>query len=240
MRGGLLLCLAAARIGADVCHYPRRDRSAAFRHITVSLAATALLLIAFRILSRHSGTHDSPWGWDDALIIITGVSSMPLAILSGFFSHYGLGTDVWYFPVEDFTSLYKCFFAQRITYCVTTGLVKISLLAFYLRIFPSRTFQRLTWALICFVSMWTFMFTILQLNQCNPISYVWTRWDTDNKGRCLNYTVMVYIHAGTNLALELVILFMPMPILYNLRIDWRKKVQVFIMFSKLAHNFVKP
>lgn len=155
----------------------------------------------------------------------------PLAIIGGFFFHYGIGKDIWYFPLEHLRSFFLLIYIEGFCYALATGFVKIVLLAFYLKVFPNQVFRRATWAMIWLITSWTTGLTLVALFQCKPVSFAWQRWDLQHNGRCINYSAFVLTQAALNLLFDLIILVMPMPTLYRLNTNTRKKIQIMVMFS---------
>ena len=57
------------------------------------------------------------------------------------------------------------------------GLCKISILTFYLRIFPHQKFRKFCYIILGWVALNTVVFTLSTLLQCIPISTNWTGWE---------------------------------------------------------------
>ena len=74
-------------------------------------------------------------------------------------------------------------------------------------------------------------FTLTCIFNCTPISYIWQNWDGEHSGKCINFHIFGWAHAGINIALDVVIIGVPIPELLRLSMSVRKKVQVVLMFS---------
>lgn len=69
------------------------------------------------------------------------------------------------------------------------------------------------------------------LLQCTPISYAWHAWSSQSHGRCVNIQAVTIAQACLNLALEVILVALPMPTLYKLKTTVRKKLQILLLFS---------
>lgn len=170
-------------------------------------------------------------GADDWLILTTMVSAAPntFIIIYGTIAN-GLGKDIWTLTSEQITNVLRYFYILAILYFLQTALVKLSIVAFYMRIFPSRETRRLLWGTIIFTSLWGAAFIIAAIFQCWPIRAFWTLWDGMHEGRCVDPNALAWSNAAVNIALDLWILGIPLWELRRLQLHWKKKVGVGLMF----------
>lgn len=65
-----------------------------------------------------------------------------------------------------------------------------------------------------------------------PVRYNWEGWK-GNFGdyKCLNVNLLTYIAATMTILQDVVILVLPLPLLVHLNTNWRKRINVIIMFS---------
>lgn len=108
------------------------------------------------------------------------------------------------------------------------SLIKISVLVFYLRIFPYDRFRQWTWAIITFVVLSTIASVALTIFQCTPVSRF---WDRDLDGKCLNFEAAAYIAAGLTIASDFMTVLLPIPVVRRLSMSWKRKVGVIVMFT---------
>lgn len=106
----------------------------------------------------------------------------------------------------------------------------MSLLFFYLRIFPNKTIRLLLWATITFNGVWGVLFALLSALDCQPISYFWTYWDGEHVGTCLSINAIGWANAAISIAEDLWMLGIPLSQLKSLQLHWKKKIGVCIMF----------
>lgn len=225
----------AQRIANQACGTPPRDRSLSISILCPSLAATSGLFVLMRICARRVSGPEPAFGlgWDDFVLVAAWSLGIPIAVMDPFFRKAGLGRDVWTASFEDIDNLLQLFYIAEIFYLLTTSLTKIALLAFFLRVFPTKTSRRITWGMIAIVIAFIVSYFFLLIFQCWPINYAWLRWDAEHEGTCINVFAAFVSHAAINMALDIVILIMPLPQLYRLHLTYTlgRKMQILGMFS---------
>ena len=160
------------------------------------------------------------------------LGAIPAAIIDtrGLVAH-GLGRDIWTLSRDEITTVLMWFYVMAVLYFLVTALVKMSLIAFYLRIFPTRSTQRLLWGSFVFTAVWGLVYMIGAGVQCRPVSYFWTQWDGLHEGKCLDAHAIAWSNAAINIALDLWIIAVPLWELRSLQLHWKKKIGVALMFS---------
>lgn len=114
-------------------------------------------------------------------------------------------------------------------YVMTIGFIKVSLLFFYLRVFPKKSLRIACWATMAFCAATTVAFTLVTIFQCHPIIYVWNK---DLKGgRCVNYNSAAWANAGINIVQDIIIILLPMNELRHLQLNRKKKIGMYAMFG---------
>jgi hypothetical protein len=121
------------------------------------------------------------------------------------------------------------FAAGRPIWAAANTFVKFSILHLYLVLFPGRTFR---WICIgtMFVSSLYFISVMLEtFLLCTPVQF---NWDKTIAGTCSPHSITAYILAGsTNLIIDVFIVILPMPALWNLKVSMPKKIGIMAMFS---------
>jgi hypothetical protein len=112
-------------------------------------------------------------------------------------------------------------------------LVQMSLLAFYIRVFPGASVfvRRASWGLMGVVACFGVANTCSMIFQCNPIPFFWKGWTGEVKGRCIDINLFSWIRAAIEIAIDVAILSLPLPSVIKLQMNWKKKFQVLIMFA---------
>lgn len=170
-------------------------------------------------------------GLDDCFIFITLISGVPSSAINvqGMAAN-GLGRDVWTLRFEQITSFGRYFYVMEFLYFAQVTLLKLSLLFFYLRIFPGRPVRKVIWGTVVFNSLFGFIFVTVAIFQCKPISHYWTKWHGETPGSCININALGWSNAAISITLDCWMLAIPLSQLARLKMTWIKKVSVALMF----------
>jgi hypothetical protein len=125
-------------------------------------------------------------------------------------------------------------YAYHIGYLLTLTLVKLSILVFYLSFATERTFRILVRACIITVSIISAGMILCMAIQCpKKPRFALTAGMFDNRGPiyCFDMRIVVYWQAAYNIASDLVILVLPLPLLYRLRMHKVKRLSILAVFS---------
>ncbi|KAJ1323097.1 alpha-methylacyl-CoA racemase [Microdochium nivale] len=111
-------------------------------------------------------------------------------------------------------------------------LLKLSILFFFLRIFPDRNFRRVVWVTVALVCAYGVAFVVTAAFQCWPFSYNWTQWnDRGGGGKCIDYAALAWANAAASIVLDLWILYLPFSQILALKLHWKKKLGIAAMFT---------
>lgn len=110
-------------------------------------------------------------------------------------------------------------------------MTKISICCFYLRIFPERRFRTATYVVIGFNVAYMITFVLISVFQCKPLPGAWHHWDGEVNYHCNNINAQGWSAALINMALDIIVMALPLKQLYGLNLSWKKKAYVMCMFS---------
>ena len=114
-------------------------------------------------------------------------------------------------------------------YVAVLAITKLSILAFYLRIFRhQKPFRTAVYTVGSLVILSTVVISILTIFQCHPIRYFWNR---DLKGACLDVNALAYANSAMSIIQDVAIVALPIPVVWGLQMNTKKKVSVGIMFA---------
>lgn len=125
-----------------------------------------------------------------------------------------------------------------VLYPWSLGLVKISILCFYLRLFPHEKFRKWCYFMMGVVGVVTVSVSLAQIFACTPISASWAL-QTPEGAKCADRQALQYAGSIINLVTDLIILLMPMKYFLKLSGDRRKRYIVVVLFS-LGLMYVSP
>ncbi|KAI8676178.1 CFEM domain-containing protein [Fusarium sp. Ph1] len=221
--------LATANLTMTSCGAPIRDKSNQYLILSNTFAVITGLFIVQRFASKIYWK--LPLGLDDWFMLITFLSGIPSSVITvhGTVAN-GLGRDIWTLTPTEITNFGYFFHVMAILYFAQVTLLKLSLLFFYLRIFPTVGVRRTLWATVIFNSLFGLAFVFTAVFQCQPISYFWKKWDGEHEGHCADLNAITWSNAGISIALDFWMLAVPLSQLKALNLDWKKKIGVGMMF----------
>lgn len=127
---------------------------------------------------------------------------------------------------NSLTSDYLC----QIFWLLVIYFIKISILFLYLRIFPDiQNFRIYVIGTMVFVTLSVIILVPIVIWQCVPIQAIWDLKRRD--ARCLSISGAAYANAAVNIATEIAILILPLPLLRHLRASRSKKVALYALFG---------
>ena len=110
-------------------------------------------------------------------------------------------------------------------------MVRVSILCFYLRIFPQRTFRRIVYVVMAGNTLYGTVFILVSIFQCIPVQAAWERWNGTVQARCVDVNALGWISGAINIALDVFILVLPLPGLAKLVMSWERKIHVMMIFG---------
>lgn len=118
--------------------------------------------------------------------------------------------------------------AADVCWLVGTVFNKLSVLWLYRRIFKTPAFLKWTMGVFIVVVAFGIAFIIVFMTQCHPVSYLWRPVPG---GGCRELVYQEYASVSANMAIDLAIFILPLPVLWNLQMTTRSKFYVTIMLS---------
>ncbi|KAM0799823.1 hypothetical protein BDR22DRAFT_890101 [Usnea florida] len=199
-----------------------------------SIAATYIvcipivfLSVMMRFVSRRIGrTSYGADDWTMVLGLVLVVADCTPALLAAFV--YGGAHHAILMTDNDPVRFAKAVFASEILYAPTIGIVKISTLLLFARIFPGQKFKRMLWAVGIFISTYSAIMVLAMIFQCRPINRV---WDSTIKADCIDTSKVWIVMASMNVLTDFLILCLPLPELWKLQMRRETKIQLIGIFS---------
>ncbi|KAF6802900.1 CFEM domain-containing protein [Colletotrichum sojae] len=239
--------LKVARIQADACQKPVRERKVDIL-APMAIQITGFLAVPLRLYTRWTTMHR--FATDDWIMLVCGLLFAVFVVLGQVAGAIAFGEDIWMVSADELTLGLKVgirlrtsratdsdnerqiFFIDESFYLVCLGLTKISVLFFYLRIFPNKTFRRATYWTMGYIILTTTVLLFMQIFQCIPFEFNWVGWKGDfGPHQCLNINTLAFVAGGLSISHDVIILILPLPLLIRLNMSWRKKSGIAFMFS---------
>ncbi|RHZ61788.1 putative integral membrane protein [Aspergillus thermomutatus] len=222
--------LTTKNVTTSACGQPIRDRTRVVSIAGVAGGVLAVIAFALRMIARLPCC-GGQFGMDDLAMILTMSLVIPLSALSVVLADSGLGKDIWTVSPDHITHILYVYFYDECLYLSIIPLTKISILLFYLRVFPARSFRIMTYAVIGLNTCYLIVFVLISVFQCKPIKGAWLHWDGEGHYSCNNINAQGWAAAAINMALDLIVMALPLRELYRLNLSLRKKLFVMSMFS---------
>ncbi|KAI0202860.1 integral membrane protein [Astrocystis sublimbata] len=119
--------------------------------------------------------------------------------------------------------------AAYVTWTTGTAAFKISVLFLYQRIFTTRAIKIWSYGLMGLTFGYWLSFMVVFLTTCTPdISQL---WNPRPGGFCRDLNIGQLGSVSTNLAIDVFVIILPMPFLWNLQMRMRNKIAVTLIFS---------
>ncbi|KAH7308650.1 hypothetical protein B0I35DRAFT_442359 [Stachybotrys elegans] len=189
-------------------------------------------MVILRVLDR-TAIRGLGLSWDDYLIIVAVIAASVMNYVSIPMAQHGLGRDLWTLEFEDISMTFLLLYVIEIFYMFAEMCVQLSLLVFYLRVFPksSRLVHVGSWILGGIVTCFGIANTLTMVFQCTPIPFFWNGWAGEMAGTCIDINLYSWIRAAIEIALDVAIMALPLPSLLALQLSRRKKLQTLGMFA---------
>lgn len=214
-----------------MCNEPVRNKSLQYKVISLAMTTVACATVTTRILYKFSTKIGL--GLGDWFIVVVLLCCVPSAVINDIMlADQGLGQDIWTLRPEQITQFAAGFWAITLLYFTEVFMLKLCLLFFYLRIFPTRGMRRLLWATIVVNVLYGAAFVLAAVFQCTPISDNWLGWKSGGGkgGNCVDRSAIAWSHAVISIALDIWMLLLPISGLRKLNMSWQKKLAVSLMF----------
>ncbi|KAI1778652.1 hypothetical protein F4818DRAFT_438807 [Hypoxylon cercidicola] len=223
--------------GANTLESTTGDRGPAFRAYILVLTVLALVATAFRFWSRYLSIpqqrHIHRFWWDDWVALAAAATLVAQLGLTLTLVDAGLGHHASDLSLQQLTRVLKFLYIEYFIFDSTLFLTKISALMFLVRVFPNHE-RKANWFSI---SIWTIhgcniawfvgkIFGLLFV--CDRISKNWMPWID---GKCGTTNSLYLGSAVPSAAMDLAILIVPLPKIWQLHTSSARKVGITITFA---------
>lgn len=205
---------------------PIESRSKSTTVVGLVFGPLAIFAVIFRCYSRYSITKKLEY--DDLIIIAAALAISGLIVTDVKNCANGFGRHLWNINPALIAELLKVFWISEFLYIIAITLIKVSILLFYLRIFPSKSFWVIDSIVMASVIAFGFAISLVVVFQCKPVSGAWDRLI---HSKCVNINALAYATGSISITQDVVILILPIPQLVSLKMNIRKKLNLLFMFS---------
>ncbi|TDZ21564.1 Satratoxin biosynthesis SC1 cluster protein 4 [Colletotrichum orbiculare MAFF 240422] len=209
------------------------DTDVAIIIINVVLAVIATVTCGGRFWARKlTGMN---WGLDDWLALASLVVNHAFCAITIQATIYGgLGRSIVVVMAEDplqVVTFLKCVVAAEFCYGFSSPLIKLSLLAFYWRVFPTQFMMRGIWMLSAACVAWGLAIFITNCLQCRPLKYTWEQTTNPGSGTCIDLILYFVGNSIANSLIDALTLVLPIRETLKLQVSSHKKVGICCVFG---------
>ena len=115
------------------------------------------------------------------------------------------------------------FFVAQTPYKIVVCLNKASVILLYMRIFVTRSFQRLCWIALVVIICWSIGAGFATIFQCVPVR---KSWNKHLYGHCIDTDAFWIAYAVMNVLTDVMVLSLPIPQIFKLHLRLREKLMV--------------
>jgi hypothetical protein len=115
-------------------------------------------------------------------------------------------------------------------YKIQISLAKISVCLFLLRIFQSRTFRYMAYALMGINAATGITWALVDSFRCLPTRLTWTGWMNEEQGKCIDFITSILVNCLVNIFVDSIMIVMPVYEVVQLQLPLKKKLTVALMF----------
>ncbi|QKX54326.1 uncharacterized protein TRUGW13939_01412 [Talaromyces rugulosus] len=215
----------AANKGSD----RNQDRAPVVIGVCVLLIIVSLVTTGLRLYARHL-VRLKLW-WDDWFCLI----GLPFALLSMIFDFvqvkYGFGKHADTLSPEALVNYGRNFYILLLFYNLGLAFFKLSLLAFYIRVFSVvRIIRTGSYIISVAVVAWMIATEFLLIFRCHPVDIAWTGTPQQQSMQCVAMDTVFVAQAAPTIFFDIIILVLPLKDLWALKLNRGQKVGVTIVF----------
>ncbi|KAL8941282.1 MAG: hypothetical protein Q9216_002343 [Gyalolechia sp. 2 TL-2023] len=182
--------------------------------------------VILRLIGRKISA--APYGADDLLIVVALILTYGLNINEIIAVHYGFGRHQLMLSLDYISKFLLNDWTIQIIFATAITVTRLSLLLFYHRIFPVKRFKIVALITGCILICWWISFIFAIIFSCYPVESFWNKAIV---GHCVNEHTLSWGITGTELATNIIMLILPIPWLWKLRLAWSKKLAITGMFA---------
>ncbi|KAI9041119.1 uncharacterized protein KD926_007389 [Aspergillus affinis] len=218
----------------------RASQQSENRGASIAMTVVAVTFVLLRFVSRC--VRGTPYGADDYILVLAMIFAFAVLGINLTMVHHGLGLHRDELPPQNVVFLSKLLMCMECVYCTNVGIIKLSILAMYRRIFIDKATRAATLILGIITISWVIAILCVSIFQCTPIAKA---WNPALPGHCINVKGSFMGNAVPNILTDAAILSLPAHQVWKLHASLTKRLAVigifllgsFVVFSSI-YRFV--
>ncbi|KAI0537440.1 hypothetical protein GGR58DRAFT_349917 [Xylaria digitata] len=168
-------------------------------------------------------------GPDDYLILLALALTIATGVSQCINTRHSLGAHVWDLGSPDKIVAYlKNFYVNIIFYNAALMATKMAFMVQYYRVLILKRFRTACIVALIIVGCWSLSQIFICIFLCKPIAGF---WDASLDAKCVPVPLQWYINAGGNIATDILIFVLPLPVLAHLDLPRAQKISLVAIFS---------
>ncbi|KAL7274197.1 hypothetical protein RUND412_002912 [Rhizina undulata] len=195
--------------------------------VQIGLTSLALVVVSARLFTRAKIVRGL--GSDDLAISFAMVMAIVESTLGCLASKWGTGHHLWDIPTDiSLASSLKVSFVVQILYMPILLTTKISILLFYFRLSPNKTYHRNVWILMGISVAFGIAVTFGDIFQCTPVE---SFYNYNVAGKCIDQMAFFKSTAIINIVNDFAVFVLPLPTLWGLKLPVGQKAALGFILS---------
>ncbi|KAJ3578711.1 hypothetical protein NPX13_g1852 [Xylaria arbuscula] len=216
-----------------------KDQSPGLYAIFIVFTILPIIAVTLRIVARIITRQKLRL--DDWLIVVAvALCIVQLAFLIEAIL-YGLGKHAQVVPLPSIAPYLMYTYLSELYYAIDVTLIKLSILTLYLRLFNVNPyFKRSCYFMMGFVLAWGIAVLFTTIFQCQPVSAAWDKSIANFK--CFVLADFVIGSNVPNILADAVIIALPLPLLWSLKLSLTRKaglIALFLVAAMSVDHFMK-
>lgn len=184
-------------------------------------------VVFLRLYTRHylSGRAVGADDWTMlAALVLAAVDGATMLLMTT----QGLGRHMWTLSAEQVTTYNMYFYLSIVFYYACLGTVKTAILLQYLRVFAVKM-RKITLVALVLIGLWSTALVLVSVLACRPIRGFWDKSVTN--ARCVPDLPQWYVNAAGNIATDILIFALPIPVLWRLNLPRSQRLSLIGIFG---------
>ncbi|KAI0004029.1 hypothetical protein F4779DRAFT_79595 [Xylariaceae sp. FL0662B] len=170
-------------------------------------------------------------GLDDWLCIGAQCCSLGAYLSSVVAIAVGFGSPLPSMALEDRMIILKALWISPGIWGLSSALVKMSIVSSYMRIWSSKPFVWMCYALLVIIALFGLALFLGSVLACVPVQLAWAPQSDRPRGACRDMPLFMFVASLLNTILDLLILAIPIPLFQRLQLPKKQRLALTVLFT---------
>ncbi|KAI1345017.1 hypothetical protein F5Y15DRAFT_14514 [Xylariaceae sp. FL0016] len=210
----------------DPSTLPHDNRGNVLIGVVCVVCSIATIAVALRFYTRAFMVKQV--GADDYLSLVALILALATGISQAANTRNGLGAHIWDLTNDGIKEYLEGFYISIALYNSGLMFVKLTFLTQYYRVLAIKKMRSICVIAMIIVGSWSLSQVLVGIFICDPIAGF---WDQSLHAKCIPNLPQWYINAAGNIATDIAIFVLPMPVLGHLNLPKAQKLVLIGIFS---------